>query len=122
MRRAFPIRALPLLAVTLALPACNAQQATPSDVALTAPPPPASIRVTPPGFHMPEGGGCSGDIARFRAVQDHDLAMGHVTQGVYTQIKSEIAEADQACAAGDSLRAEGLLHASKARHGYPGGS
>ena len=116
------MRPVPLLALLLALAGCNAQQPAPADFSLTAPPAPASIRVTPPGFHMPEGGGCAGDIARFRAVQDNDLAMGHVTPAVYSQIKTEIAEAEQACAAGDSLRAEGLLHASKYRHGYPSGS
>ena len=76
------MRPVPLLALLLALAGCNAQQPAPADFSLTAPPAPASIRVTPPGFHMPEGGGC----------------------------------------AGDSLRAEGLLHASKYRHGYPSGS
>jgi len=116
------MRPIPLLALLLVLAGCNARQAAPSDVGLTAPPAPASIRVTPPGFHLPEAGGCAGDIARFRAVQDNDLAMGHVTPAVYGQIKSEIAEAEQACAAGDSLRAEGLLHASKDRHGYPSGN
>ena len=79
------------------------------------------MRVTPPESHLPQGEGCAGDIARFRAIQDNDLAMGHVEKGVYAQIQGEIAEADQACKAGNSLRAAGLLRATKAKHGYPTG-
>lgn len=45
--------------------------------------------------------------------------MGHVNQGVYNQIQQEISEAESACAAGQDARAQSLLHASKARHGYP---
>jgi hypothetical protein len=105
------------LALTLALAGCNAQRPAP---VIETPPPPTSIRVTPPGFRLPQGGGCAGDIARFRAIQDNDLAMGHVDKSVYAQVQSEIAEADRACAAGDNLRAGGLLRASKERHGYPG--
>ena len=51
---------------------------------------------------------------------DNDLAMGHVNQGVYNQIQNEIGEAESACSAGQEARALTLVHASKARHGYPG--
>jgi hypothetical protein len=93
----------------------------------SAPPPqplapqgPGSRNVTPAGFKLPEGSGCSGSIARYRAIMDNDLAMGHVNQGVYNQIQSEIGEAKSACSAGQEARALTLVHASKARHGYPG--
>jgi hypothetical protein len=93
----------------------------------SAPPPeqpvaasPGSRRVTPAGFKLPEGSGCSGSIARYRAIMDNDLAMGHVNQSVYNQIQTEIGEAESACSTGQDARAIALVHASKARHGYPG--
>ena len=60
-----------------------------------APQGPGSRSVTPAGFKLPEGSGCSGSIARYRAIMDNDLAMGHVNQGVYSQIQNEIGEAEQ---------------------------
>jgi hypothetical protein len=110
----------PSLALALFLAGCNANRAPPV-VELAPPATPAYVRVTPPETHGPEGGGCAGDIARFRAIQDNDLATGHVDKGVYAQVQAEVAEADRACKAGDSLRAEGLLRATKAKHGYPTG-
>lgn len=93
----------------------------------SAPPPqplapqgPGSRGVTPEGFKLPEGSGCSGSIARYHAIMDNDLAMGHVNQGVYNQIQNEIGEAERSCSAGQEARALTLVHASKARHGYPG--
>ncbi|HXY59372.1 MAG TPA: hypothetical protein VEH76_12420 [Methylocystis sp.] len=100
------------------LAACNSA-APPPPPALVAPAAPASRSVTPPGFKLPEGAGCTGVIARYRAIQDNDLSMGHVNQSVYSQIQSEIAEAERACAGGDDARAQSLIRASKARHGYP---
>jgi len=79
----------------------------------------AQSLVTPPGFAMPGGSGCSGEIARYRAVQDNDLAMGHVAKSVYAQIKREIAAAEQACSAGQEAKATAMIHASQAKHGYP---
>jgi hypothetical protein len=93
----------------------------------SAPPPqplaqqdPGSRNVTPAGLKLPEGSGCSGSIARYRAIMDNDRAMGHVNQGVYNQIQNEIGDAESACSAGQEARALTLVHASKARHGYPG--
>jgi len=85
-----------------------------------APQGPGSRGVTPEGFKLPEGSGCSGSIARYRAIMDNDLAMGHVNQSVYNQIQNEIGEAERSCSAGQEARALTLVHASKARHGYPG--
>jgi hypothetical protein len=83
------------------------------------PPVPASRNVTPKDFVLPEGSGCAGDIARFRAIQDNDLAMGHVAKSVYNQIRNEIAAAEQVCAAGKDREAQAMVRASKRRHGYP---
>jgi hypothetical protein len=110
----------PTFALALILAGCNANRATPM-VELAPPATPAYVRVTPPESRLPEGGGCAGEIARFRTIQDNDLAMGHVDKGVHAQIQTELTEADQACAQGDTLRAQGLLRATKERHGYPAG-
>ena len=59
------MRYAPLLLVLALSPAC------------------AQSPVTPPSFQMPGGSGCAGEIARYRAVQDNDLAMGHVAKSVY---------------------------------------
>ena len=104
----------PLLAASLGLAACSAPapQASP-------PPAPGSVVVTPPGFQLPEGADCSGKIARYRAVQDNDLSMGHVAQSVYNQIKRETDAASKACAAGRDAEAKSMVAASQRRHGYP---
>ncbi len=105
-----------LLPGLLALGACNASAPPAASLAPVA----ASIRVSPDNFRLPEGSGCGGDIARYRAVMDNDLRMGHVNQSVYDQIQLEIAGADNVCKSGQDARARALVHASKARHGYPG--
>jgi hypothetical protein len=79
----------------------------------------AQAPVTPPSFQMPGGSGCAGEIARYRAVQDNDLAMGHVAKSVYLQIKREIDAAEKVCGAGQDAKASAMIHASEARHGYP---
>lgn len=101
----------------LALAGCGSALAGSSTDA----PKPNSIRVAPRDFKMPEGGGCSGDIARYRAVQDDDLAMGQIAQSVYNQIHSEIETAARACAAGRDREASAMILASRKRHGYPTG-
>jgi hypothetical protein len=78
----------------------------------------AQSPVTPPGFQMPAGAGCAGEIARYRAVMDNDFASGNVAKSVYLQVKREIDAAQKACAAGQEARASELVHASEARHGY----
>ncbi|QGM46889.1 hypothetical protein [Methylocystis heyeri] len=82
-------------------------------------PAPASPSATPSDLRLPEGAGCGGAIARYRAIMDNDLSMGHVDKSVYDKIQSEIGEAQSACAAGQDSKAAALLRASKARHGYP---
>jgi hypothetical protein len=99
----------------LALAGCNSSVPAPSAAA----PAPASIVVAPSNFQMPQGSGCEGEIARYRAVQDDDLAMGQIAQSVYNQIHGEIAAAAQACSAGHDEEARSMILASRKRHGYP---
>ena len=108
----------PFIVVALAafaLAACNAPapQATP--------PSPGSVAVTPQNFQLPEGSDCKAVIARYRAVQDNDLSMGHVARSVYAQIEREIAAAEKVCAAGRDAEAKAMIAASEQRHGYPTG-
>ncbi len=76
-------------------------------------------RFTPQEFHLPEGSGCAGDVARWQAVQANDYASGNVNLKVYNQIQNEIARAAEACSAGRDRDASRLISASKSRHGYP---
>jgi hypothetical protein len=108
-----PIFALAFAASLLA--GCNDMAAAPQAAA----PDPGTSDVTPQTFQMPTGEGCSGDIARYRAIQDNDLAMGHVAKSVYNQIKKEIAEAETECVAGHDAQARASIIASRKRHGYP---
>ena len=113
------LRLLLIAAPALLVAGCNTTQtAAPpaAPAAQTAAPSP----VTPAGFKLPEGAGCSGDVARYRAIQDNDLKTGHVNKSVYDQIQGEIAQAEAACAAGRDGEARGLISASRKRHGYPG--
>ena len=103
----------PLL-LTLALAGCNAR----APPAMT--PQPASASFTPPDFKLPQGRGCSGDVARWHAIQQNDLNTGHVNQKVYDEIQREIAAAANACKAGRDAEASAMVTASKRRHGYPG--
>ena len=89
---------------TLALAACNSPSQTAPQAA--AAPKPGSVAVTPQGFELPQGSDCKAVIARYRAVQDNDLSMGHVAKSVYDQIQREIAAAERACAAGRDVEAK----------------
>ncbi|MGN6095568.1 MAG: hypothetical protein ACTHP8_04955 [Bosea sp. (in: a-proteobacteria)] len=114
------MRASPILATAFAgllLGACQtASVATPP-----APPPEKAYPgVTPSTFHMPTGAGCSGEIARFQAVLDNDVAIGHTTKGVHDRATADLDRARATCSAGNEAAALGQLHAVKARFGYPG--
>lgn len=74
---------------------------------------------TPKDFHLPEGAGCTGDIARWQAIQANDYASGNINLRVYNQIQNEIARAAVACSAGRDGEARKLIGSSKSRHGYP---
>ena len=109
------------VAAALLLAACNAN--TPQPTANAAPSFSgdrlAASGVSAPGFQLPDGAGCSGAVARWRALQDNDLRTGHVTQSVYDRIKGEIDAAAAVCAAGQDAQAQGMVRASRLRHGYP---
>jgi len=116
------IRPFVASALLLTLAACNT----------AAPPPPAPAPtpgsyaglapgVSPPGFRLPEGADCTAAVARWKAIQDNDLATGHVGQSVYNQIRGDIDRASAACAAGKDAEAQAIVRASRARHGYPAG-
>lgn len=104
----------------LALGSCNSSPA-PQAVATNAAPQQRAVSpITPQGFKLPEGSGCSGAITRYRAVIANDHATGNVGDSVYKQIEGEISGASAACAAGRDGEAMSLIAASKSRHGYPG--
>jgi len=84
----------------------------------TVPPGSASAAVAPAGFRMPEGGGCQGEVSRYRAVMDNDLAMGHVHQSVHVRVTREIELAQAACAAGRDAEAIRMIRTTKSRYGY----
>lgn len=110
---AAPFLLAPVLAPLLALGACQSASAPP------APPPAlAAPGVTPSTFRMPEGGGCAGEVARYRAVMDNDLAAGHTTPAVHGRVVAEIDSASAACAAGRDAEAVRMIAATKSRFGY----
>ena len=74
---------------------------------------------TPQDFHMPEGSGCAGDVARWQAVQENDYSSGNIGLPIYHKIQGEIAQAAAACSAGHDAQASAMVHQSRARHGYP---
>lgn len=107
-------------ASALTLAACNATTQAPAPQSAVSSNAQRTSGVTPDGFRLPQGAGCAGEVARFQAIQDNDLATGHVSQSVYDRIKGEIAQADAACSAGRDAEARSLIAASRKRHGYPG--
>jgi hypothetical protein len=118
------VPALLAIAMPLAAAGCNSA-GTPAPAASAAPSSSAyaglPAGVSPPGFKLPSGTGCSASVARWQAIQDNDLNSGHVSQSVYNQIGKEIEQANAACQAGKEGEAEALIRASRARHGYPAG-
>jgi hypothetical protein len=104
-------------ALAFALGACQ----TPSGGPPPAPAPEqAATGVTPNTFRMPSGSGCSGEVERFQAVIDNDLATGHTTKGVHTRVSSDISTARSSCAAGNEGGAIAQIRSTKAKFGYPG--
>lgn len=109
------LAAFPLV---LALAACQTTEA-PAPAAAAAKQEPRGVSITPSNFKLPEGAGCTGDIARFRAIQANDLETGHTTKSVYDMIEGEMKKADALCAAGNSGAASAHVRATKSRFGYP---
>ena len=109
--------ALPALGLVPALLALGACQQTAS--APPAPPPSlAASGVTPSTFRMPEGTGCAGEVARYRAVMDNDLAAGHTTAAVHGRVMNEINAASATCAAGREAEAVRMVATTKSKFGY----
>ena len=79
----------------------------------------ATKRYTPQGFALPGGEGCQGEVARFRAVMGNDYQTGNVNLAVFKRISEEIDQADRVCGAGNSVEASAMIHAAKAKFGYP---
>ena len=98
------------------LAACNSSGTRPAQVASGEP---APRLVTPPGFKLPDGPGCSGAVARFRALIDSDLEVGHTTKSVHAEMSGDIDRASATCAAGNDAGARAQISASRSRHGYP---
>jgi hypothetical protein len=104
----------PLFLAALMLAACNAAAPPEVDASTT-----GSLLVAQQDAQLPEGGTCAGDIARYRAIQEQDIKMGHVAKSVYNKIKAEIAAAEAECSLGHEAHARAMILESKKRHGYP---
>lgn len=112
-------RHAPIL-VAMLLPLLAACQSTaPAPRAAAPQPEQRGVTSTPSTFRLPEGAGCSGDIARFRAIQANDLETGHTTKTVYDMIEAEMKKAEALCASGQSGAASAHVRATKTRFGYP---
>ena len=99
--------------LSCAVAACTGSGAPPAPSMAAAP-----TGVTPNTFALPTGSGCSGEVARFQAVMDNDLATGHTTQGVHERVSAEIATARATCAGGNEGAAITQVNATKSRFGY----
>lgn len=106
-------RLIPAAVLAFGLAACTSNGPPPAPSPQNAP-----TGVTPNTFVLPTGSGCAGEIARFQAVMDNDLATGHTTAGVHGRVSGEIATARASCAAGNEGGAIGQLNATKAKFGY----
>ena len=104
----------PIFLAALLLAAGNASAAAQSDASVT-----GSLVLAQQDTPLPEGGSCSGDIARYRAIQEQDIKMGHVAKSVYNRIKAEIDAAEVECNNGHEAHARAMIVASKKKHGYP---
>jgi len=68
---------------------------------------------TPPGFKLPDGNGCAGEIARWQAVQGNDYGGGNVSLKVYNRIQNEIDRASTLCETGQDAQARKLVVESR---------
>lgn len=110
---------LALLAFSVALGSCHQTAPAPAPQAAAQPTGYATERYTPPGFALPSGEGCQGDVSRFRAVMSNDYQTGNVNLTVYKQITAEIDQADHVCVSGSGAQASAMIRATKAKFGYP---
>ncbi len=108
---------LAVVALPLALAACNQTSKTEEAPAPASAPSP----VGPAGFKLPEGSGCKGAVEKFRAQMKYDLETGHTTKSVFETVNRDIDAAAGQCAAGQDGAAQAAIRASRSRHGYPAG-
>lgn len=101
-------------ALGLSLAACQTAGPPPAP-----PPESAPTGVTPNTFRMPAGAGCTGEVERFQAIIDNDLATGHTTKGVHDRVTAEITRARASCAAGNDAGATAQVRATRSKFGYP---
>ncbi|MGL5362057.1 MAG: hypothetical protein ACRDBH_04205 [Bosea sp. (in: a-proteobacteria)] len=109
------MRIAPALTVlaTLGLAACQSSGPPPAPS-----PSQAATGVTPNTFRLPTGEGCSGEVERFQAVMDNDLATGHTTKGVHSTVSAEIATARTTCTNGNQAGAISQINGTKSKFGY----
>ena len=101
---------LTLAALPLAfLVACN----TPATQA------PNASSTSASNFRLPDAPGCQGDVARFQALIDNDLATGHTTQSVRDSVTADLSKAQAACNAGQGAQASAMVTSIRKKYGYP---
>lgn len=93
--------ALPGLLIALSLAACNSTGPQTASASLSAP-----------------QAGCAGEIGRYQAVLDNDLATGNVNKSVYDRASADLGRATAACQAGRDAEAVRMVAATKSRYGY----
>jgi hypothetical protein len=113
------MRPSPLLLPVLTALLLGACQSTSGGPPPAPPPEQAAPGVTPSTFRMPGGAGCSGEVERFQAVIDNDVATGHTTKSVHERMSGEIAQARTLCSSGNEAGAIGRIRTTKAKFGYP---
>lgn len=113
-----PASSTPAKLVSAALVAALLGACTQTASAPAAPPPGVIPGVTPNTFAMPAGAGCSGEIARFRAVLKNDVDTGNVNQSVYNRAEPDLQRASAACSAGREGEANSIVASTKSRFGY----
>lgn len=100
----------------LALAACNTPAPQPSQASYQSLP----AGVSPTNFRLPDQPGCQGDVARFQALIDNDLATGHTTQSVRDAVTADLSKAQAACTAGRGAEASAMVTSIRKKFGYPG--
>lgn len=106
------MRAVIAIPALLLLAACNQTTAQRSE------PVQRNSFITPSDFKLPEGSGCGGEIARFKAIIENDDQTGNVGDKVYNQMLAEMKQSESLCAAGSDGASRAALESVKARHGY----
>jgi hypothetical protein len=79
----------------------------------------AASGVSSPSFKLPEGTGCRGAVAKFKAIVENDLETGHTTKTVHDSMMSDLGGAERACAAGQEGAAISMVRGIRAKNGYP---